>query len=131
MKTMFQTWLVSSAALLVMVAALAHARSSVPPNSNNAFGAVMYQDNPNQYLMGNITKAGLFHDGKRVITTLSVAPTNTYTLFSQQVAFCGNQAEKINDHTAVVVFTYSKVMHQKDCYDLYRVDDMDSLSRGK
>ena len=94
------------------------------PLKDNAFGALIYQENPNDYLMGEIKSGQVVKRGDKRITVLEVLPTNTYGLFSQVVQFCGNQADMINGHRGVVVFTYSKVRHTMDCNDLYRVDDV-------
>jgi len=109
--------------VVLLLISVGHCATSAPPK-DSSLGALIYQDNPNQYLMGVIVKGDIVKDGKRLITVLEIAPTNTYDLFSEVVPFCGNQAEMINGHRRVVVFTYSKIMHQKDCFDLYRVDDL-------
>jgi hypothetical protein len=121
MKTMFQTWLISSVALLVMAAALAHG-SVTHKREGNAFGAVIYQDNPNEYLMGQIIRGKLAISGKTIITVLNVAPTNTYGLFFQTVQFCGDVTDELEE--GVVVFTYSRVRHTMDCNELFRIDSV-------
>ena len=112
-----------AALLFLAIAPFSHCATSAPPR-DNAFGALIYQDNPNQYTMGQIKSGQVVKRGDKRITVLEVLPTNTYGLFSEVLQFCGNQADMINGHTGVVVFTYSKVRHTVDCNDLYRVDDV-------
>lgn len=93
--------------------------------NSNSLGVPMYQENPNAYLMGFVSDAniGETRSGRKVVV-LEIRPTNTYSTFSQSIAFCSvteEQIDKLRDG-AVVVLTYSKVMHRPDCYDLYRVD---------
>ena len=88
----------------------------------NSIGAVIYQDNPNAYLEGAITNAVIAKEGDKLYTVIRFRPTNTYDLFTVDLAFCGNEASMFDGKTGVLVITYSKIMHQRDCYDLYRVD---------
>lgn len=111
---------------LTLTALTAHCATTSSKQSNgNTFGALVYQENPNQYLMGSISNAdaGVTRAGKRVLV-FEVRPTNTYSMFSQSVAFCSVSDEQIATliSGSVVVLTYSRVMHHMDCYDLYRVD---------
>jgi len=112
---------IMAALLFLAIAPFSHCRTSAPPR-DNAFGALIYQDNPNQYLMVQVRSGKIFTRGKRIYTNLSVAPTNTYGLFNQSVTFCGDQSDMFDGKNGVLVLTYSKVMHETDCYDLYRVD---------
>lgn len=99
---------------------------------SNTFGAAIYQDNTNSYLMGSVKSAAVARVGKdRTILVLEVSPTNTYQMFTQQLQLCvgidENTAKKLTDaieQRSVVVFTYSRVRHLLDCNDLYRVDKL-------
>lgn len=90
--------------------------------SSNSFGALIYQDNPNQYLMGSIAEGTVTEYEKRIFTVIRFRPTNTYGLFTQDIPFCGNEASSFEGMSGVLVITFSKVMHNKYCYELYRVD---------
>src|SRR5579863_979920 len=105
----------------------AHATTT---SRRNSLGTLSYQDNPNQYLMGYVSRADIAESDKRQVIVLEVRPTNTYAMFSQQVQFCaatldrevGKQLLDAVSTRAVVVFTFSRFRHSMDCNDLYRVD---------
>jgi hypothetical protein len=108
--------------VFTMFIAPAHGILSKPHTSS--LGAPVYQENPNQYLMGYVSDANVAETrAGRSVVVLEMRPTNTYAEFSQSIAFCSITAEQATTLVSgVVVLTYSKVMHREDCYDLYRVD---------
>jgi hypothetical protein len=112
-------------AMVVGFTADAHGATTSSVKHSNGLGFVMYQDNPNQYLMGYVSKADVAQTrADRKVVVLEIRPTNTYSMFSQSLAFCNASEEQMNKlaDASVVVFTYSKFMHHADCFDLYRVD---------
>jgi hypothetical protein len=113
------------ALLFIMMVAPAHGATSSTQKHNNGLGFKMYQENPNQYLMGYVSngEVGKTRADRRVVV-LEIRPTNTYSMFSQSFAFCDITEEQVDKFAdgSVVVFTFSKVMHHAECYDLYRVD---------
>jgi hypothetical protein len=117
----FIQWLAVTLAALALGVSLAHGRSSVP-HSDSALTTPIYQDNPNEYLMGMILRVKLAHSGRTAITVLDVSPTNTRLLFFQTVQFCGDVTDQLQK--GVVVFTYSRVRHTMDCNELFRIDAM-------
>lgn len=119
---LFLNWLMY---MVLIATGQAATTSSAKQANGNSFGALVYQENPNQYLMGSVSAAnvGQTRNGRRVLV-FEVRPTNTYAMFSQSVAFCSATDEQISTliSGSVLVLTYSRVMHRWDCYDLYRVD---------
>ncbi len=99
---------------------------------SNAFGATVYQDNPNAYLVGYVSRADVAQvDKDRTIIVLEVRPMNTFQMFSQQLQLCDGISEDLGkklmeaiDKREVIVFTYSRVRHLTECNDLYRIDQM-------
>jgi hypothetical protein len=103
----------------------ANAATTSSAKHNNGIGFLMYQDNPNQYLMGTVSKVDMGTTrANRNVIVFEVRPTNTYSMFSQSLAFCNITEEQLSvlRENPVVVFTYSRVMHHAECFDLYRVD---------
>jgi hypothetical protein len=113
--------MIAIAVMLYIVACVLPSHCATSSHSHNSYGAVIYQENPNQYLEGAITHADLHKEGKRDFTTIRVQPTNTYNLFTEDITFCGNQAEMFRGMTGDIVITFSKVMHQTWCFELYSV----------
>ena len=113
--------LILSLALLVLIPATRSESSVVPKKSKVT--AASYQDNPYQYLYGNVVNATLFRDGDQLFTNVQIKPVHTYPMFSQSVTFCDNQEAKLDLATTdPVVLVYSRTMHRRDCYELLRVD---------
>jgi len=121
MKLDCRVALVLGLAVLVPILASSSASPAVSKKSKPAF--VYYQDNPYQYLYGNVVNATLFRRGDQQFTNIEVKPVQTYPMFSQYVTFCDNQADKLDLTTSEpVVLVYSRIMHRRDCFDLLRVD---------
>jgi hypothetical protein len=113
--------LVFGLAVLVLILASSSESSTVPKKSKTTFAH--YQDNPYQYLYGNVVRATLFRRGDQQFTNVEVKPVQTYPMFSQYVTFCENQEDKLDFTTSEpVVLVYSRIMHRRDCFDLLRVD---------
>jgi len=114
---------------LVWALLVLYAHATTTAKQSNAFGAVIYQDNPNAYLMGTVSGATVAHIGSRSLLVLEVRPTNTYQMFSQQLQLCGGFSDDLYEKLAgaverreVIIFTYSRLRHKQDCNDLYRID---------
>ena len=127
-----EVWFVIAVILMLTIFSyFGHAATASVKHQSNSLGFIPYQDNPNEYLMGYVSRADVAEFGKHNIFVLEVRSTNTYQMFSQQLQICEDMPEavfqKLNDaveHRSVVVFTYSRVRHQRDCNDLYRVDEV-------
>ncbi len=121
------------AAIIGGLYCLAARGDSTVNRNRNAFGTLSYQDNPNAYLMGFVSRVDVARAGKgRTIIVLEIRPTNTYQMFSQQLQLCDGIDEELGkklmdavDNRSVVVFTYSKIRHLTECNDLYRVDKVE------
>lgn len=116
-------------AVLVMILAPSSESSSAPKKPKS--GVAYYQDNPYQYLYGNVVNTKLFRRGDQQFTNVEIKPVQTYPRFSQYVTFCDNQEDKLDLATSEpVVLVYSRVMHRRDCYDLLRVDVVQKARRA-
>lgn len=108
-------------AVLVLILASGLESATVFKKSKPPFP--VYQDNPYQYLYGNVVRAKMFRRGDQTYTNVEVKPVQTYPMFSQFVTFCDDQEDKLDFSTSEqVVLVYSRVMHRRDCFDLSRVD---------
>ena len=121
MKSALRTFLCVLFGLLVTLLLVADVHCSTSTSSHNSLGALTYNDNPNRYIEGAVIAESIHEDNKRVFTTLRVQPTHTYGLFTEELTFCGDQAEMFNGVRGPVVITFSKTMHHTWCYDLYSV----------
>ena len=109
-------------AVLVMILTPG-SESATAPKKSKPTVAAYYQDNPYQYLYGNVVNAKLFRRGDQQFTNVEVKPVQTFPMFSQFVTFCDNQADKLDLTTSEpVVLVYSRIMHRRECFDLLRVD---------
>ena len=121
MKLAYRVVLVLALAALVLILAPKSESATVAKKSKPTIA--YYQDNPYQYLYGNVVRATLFRHGDQQFTNVEVKPVQTYPMFSQYVTFCDNQEDKLDLTTSEpVVLVYSRIMHRRDCYDLLRVD---------
>jgi hypothetical protein len=121
MKLNCRVVLVLGLAVLVMILAPGSESATAPKKSKPTVS--YYQDNPYQYLYGNVVNATLFRRGDQQFTNVEVKPVQTFPMFSQFVTFCDNQEDKLDLSTSEpVVLVYSRIMHRRDCYDLLRVD---------
>jgi hypothetical protein len=116
-------------AALVMILTPSSESSSAPKKPKSA--VAYYQDNPYQYLYGNVVNISMFRRGDQQFTNVEVKPVQTYPMFSQYVTFCDDQEDKLDLTTSEpVVLVYSRVMHRRDCYDLLRVDVVQKARRA-
>jgi hypothetical protein len=116
-------------AVLVLMLTPSSESSSAPKKPKSA--VAYYQDNPYQYLYGNVVNIKMFRRGDQQFTNVEIKPVQTYPMFSQYVTFCDNQEDKLDLTTSeAVVLVYSRVMHRRDCYDLLRVDVVQKARRA-
>jgi hypothetical protein len=101
-----------------------HAHCDTTAKHSNSLGAVMYTENPIQYLEASVVGGDVHDDGKQQFTTVRFQPTGTYVIFTQDFSFCGDEADTFNGKNGVVVVAFSKVQHHRDCYDLYSVHEV-------
>ncbi len=121
MKRDCRVVLVLALAALVLILAPKSESATVAKKSKSELA--YYQDNPYQYLYGNVVNAKTFRRGDQQFTNVEVKPVQTYPMFSQYVTFCDNQEDKLDLTTSEpVVLVYSRIMHRRDCFDLLRVD---------
>ena len=94
MKRDCRVVLVVGLAAFVLILAPRSESATAPRKSKPS--VAYYQDNPYQYLYGNVVNATLFRRGGQQFTNVEVKPVQTYPMFSQYVTFCDNQADKLD-----------------------------------
>jgi len=115
---------------LCIIATSAHADTT--NKRTNAFGAIIYQDNPFTYLYGKALDGTVIVDREKVGgVSIKFQPSYTYTLFTETVLFCGDVADDFEGASLVIV-TYERQSHRLvkgvPCHELVRVD---KLSQAK
>jgi hypothetical protein len=106
--------------VLVLLVMAGHSATSSNVKHSNSLGVVQYTENPVQYLEASVVGGSIHGD----FTTVRFQPTGTYSLFTEDVTFCGDQSSKFNGKMGAVVLAFSKVQHHRDCYDLYSVHEV-------
>lgn len=82
---------------------------------------LMMFDNPYVSVLGFITKADIFryHDG--LVTSIAIQPLGLSQIFEVNLAFCGNEGERMRGKTGLVVITYRRQKDIEYCYDLFDI----------
>lgn len=120
--------------LTLVLLALCVTCSAELPGRSRLTGAGIpmgYQDNPYEYLFGNVVRVDFPKEGDAVITNLTFAPVGTYAMFTQQVPLCGDQSNNLQFRTSdVVVITMTQRMTRRYCHDLLRIDVVQKTRSG-
>lgn len=86
----------------------------------------MYQDNPYTYKVGDITDAVSVQYGKGLV--LRIQPAYTYSLFTEDILFCGVPLGLFQGKTNPMVLTYktqaSRMINGVGCHELIHVDQI-------
>jgi len=108
--------------LLLFVAAVFADTSN---KQTNAFGAIVYQDNPYNYEYGKAVAASYVQDEGHVGLNVRFQPSRTYTLFTETILFCGDVWEQF-ENSSLVIVTYERESHRLikgiPCRELIAVD---------
>ena len=116
--------------LMVLLAVTGHCAITKQAGSKNSIGYEPYYTNPYQYMYGSAVAGQVLKDAKgRLFTTMVFQPSHTFQLYTEEVLFCGNQAEQFNGEAGrPLVITYERVAHQKvdgiGCHQLESVDEV-------
>ena len=109
-----------AAALILGLAALAECKTTTKPQSN-AFGAVVYTQNPHVYLFGSVVAVSDMGGA----TNVRFNPARTFAFFSESVLFCGDVVDQFNAPGAIMV-TYrrnpARLYQGVPCYELESVN---------
>ena len=82
---------------------------------------LMLFDNPYVSVLGFITKADIFTYHNDVVTSIAVQPLGLSQIFEVNLAFCGNEGQRLNGKTGLVVITYRRQKETEYCYDLFDI----------
>lgn len=77
----------------------------------NSIGVDQIYTNPNIYLFGSITGGAVLSEDDKTFTSASIQPYNTIFLYSEQILFCDNVAEQLNQPGPLVI-TYQRTAHR-------------------
>jgi len=82
---------------------------------------IMMGDNPYTSVLGFITKADIFDYHGNLVTSIAVQPLGLSQIYEVNLAFCGNEADRLKGKTGLVVITYRKQKSTEYCNDLFDV----------
>ena len=74
----------------------------------NSLGVEIMADNPNVYIFGSIVDGTVLGNGHKQATNIRFNPARTPMLYSENVLFCGNQAEKFSNQPGPVIVIYRR-----------------------
>jgi len=82
---------------------------------------IMMGDNPYTSVLGFITKADIFEYHHELVTSIAVQPLGLSQIYEVNLAFCGNEADRLRGKTGLVVITYRKQKSTEYCNDLFDI----------
>ena len=101
-------------------------------NRSNAFGAVIYQRNPNSYLAGSVTEVFDIENEKGLV--VRVQPISTYAQFTDDILFCGFPVDMLQGKENPMVLVWETTAHRTvngvGCHRLVSVQEIKSRSGG-
>lgn len=117
---------------LVIYVACAHARTTT--KQTNATGALIYNENPFTYVIGEIIGGDVVGSGNDIAISIRIHPYGTYMLYDQNMLFCGRESVPLllNDSNqlkpGLLAFTYrraaSRTVEGVGCHTLMAVDQL-------
>jgi hypothetical protein len=115
-------------AILTLITAISGhcTTTSSQKNRSNAFGAVIYQENPYAYIAGYAEQ--VFEVGSHQGMVLRVQPLSTYELFSVDFLFCGYPVDLFQGKENPIVLVFEKQDHRMiegmGCHNLVDVKEI-------
>jgi len=118
--------------IVMPLAVAAYAYADTSNKQTNAFGAIVYQDNPYNYMYGKAIGGEViqdqvpqWHGNFFQATSIRFQPSRTYTLFTETILFCGDVSGEFEGASLVIV-TYERESHRlvkgSPCRELIAVD---------
>lgn len=104
----FALWVV----VMVVAALSSLAHGAISSKHDNSYGAVIYQDNPYTYMYGSIVTGNYVEYKPKLGTNIRFQPYHTFSLFTSEVLFCGDQGPAFNSMTGPIVVTYETRAHE-------------------
>jgi len=100
--------------------------------NTNATGALSYQSNPYNYEVGQLVGGAILGTGHNEYTAIIVQPYKTYSLYTEELLLCGNEADRLNGRPGPIILTYERVDHRMfegvGCHRLVDVMDVKAES---
>lgn len=94
----------------------------------DSIGVVMQQTNPNSYLAGNVVNVAFAGEPENYGMTVRVQPLKAYTLYTEELFFCGDPTELFAGHHNPMVLVYETRSHHTvegiGCHELRGVRDV-------
>ncbi len=119
-------------ALLCVMLLPAHGATSSGAKKN-ATGFLSYTGNPYTYKEGAVRAVAYVGTGHHTGIVVRLQPRATYSLFTEEILFCGSPVEMFEGKQNPMVLTYETVTHTSveeiGCHRLVSVDEVKS-SRG-
>ena len=113
-------------ALLMTLAVAGHC--SAVGKHKDSIGVVMEQTNPNSFIAGDVTNVEYAGTEQNYGMVVRVQPLKTYTLYTDELFFCGNPQELFAGHHNPMVLVYETQSHHTvegiGCHDLKAVRDV-------
>lgn len=121
-------------ALVAFVALIAQAHcTATKTQHSNSIGNLMYTDNPFTYKAGAVTNVAFASDGKGLV--IRIQPIGTYSLFTEELLFCGDSVDMFLNQDNPMVLTYrTKASHMIEgvgCHELVNVSTIKPKERLK
>ena len=115
---------ISMMILMLLLCLVATGHCTTTAKHSNSLGALQYTENPLQYLEAAVVSGVVHSEGKQEYTAIRFQPTGTYILYTEDITFCGDEADTFNGKRGVIVVAFSKLQHHRDCFDLYSVHEV-------
>lgn len=113
---------------ICVLSLFAHAATTSTTKHKDSLGVVMQQTNPNSYLAGNVTNVDYAGSEQNYGTVVRVQPLKAYTLYTDELFFCGNPQEQFAGHHNPMVLVYETKSHHTvegiGCHELRAVRDI-------
>ena len=110
--------------LFILLCLLSTSKAAVGKKHDNSLGVTMFLDNPNTYRAGAVTSVAYVHDG----LVVRIQPIGTYSLFTEDILFCGASPDMFLNKSNPMVLTYrtkaSRMVDGIGCHELINVSSL-------
>jgi hypothetical protein len=111
-----------------VLAKTAHCATTSSVKHGNSLGVVIDFTNPNRYVEGQVQAVAYVGTGDHKGLVLRIQPRGTFSLFTEDLLFCGEPVDLFIGKTNPMVLTYENVAHTSvegiGCHILKSVDEV-------
>jgi hypothetical protein len=115
-------------AVMLLACLVGQGHCTTTAKHHDSIGVVMQQTNPNSYLAGNVTNVEFAGKPENYGMVVRVQPLKTYTLYTEELCFCGDPSELFAGHHNPMVLVYETKSHHMvegiGCHELQGVRDV-------